>query len=44
MIGERVYKNPLTKEQAIEEIKKNSGLQFDPHISEIFVERIVDKL
>ncbi len=44
MTSERPYrKKPLTKEEAIEEIKKNSGIQFDPKVFEAFL-RIVDKL
>ena len=36
-------KTPLTKEEAILEIKQNSGTQFDPKVVEAFL-RIVDKL
>jgi len=36
-------KTPLTKEQAVGEIKKNSGIQFDPKVVEAFL-RVVDKL
>jgi putative two-component system response regulator len=44
MISERPYrKKPLTKEEAIEEIKKNSGTQFDPEVLEAFL-RIIDKI
>ncbi len=38
MVNERPYKERMTKEQAIEEIKNKSGSQFDPHITKIFVE------
>jgi putative nucleotidyltransferase with HDIG domain len=34
---------PLTKEQAIQEIKRNSGTQFDPKVVEAFL-KVVDKL
>lgn len=34
---------PLSKEEAIEEIKKNSGIQFDPLVVEAFL-RVVDRL
>ena len=34
---------PLSKEEAILEIKKNSGTQFDPKVVEVFL-RVVDKL
>ncbi len=43
MCSPRAYRKiPLTKEETIAEIKKNSGTQFDPQIVEIFL-RIVDK-
>jgi len=39
MTSARSYrKTPLTKEEAIEEIKKNSGTQFDPKVVEVFLE------
>ncbi|AFM39877.1 diguanylate cyclase (GGDEF) domain-containing protein,uncharacterized domain HDIG-containing protein [Desulfosporosinus acidiphilus SJ4] len=37
MISERVYRNALSKEEALAEIEKNSGTQFDPGIAEIFI-------
>ncbi|MCM8758137.1 MAG: HD domain-containing protein [Candidatus Omnitrophica bacterium] len=44
MTSARAYrKNPLTKEEAIEEIKKNSGTQFDPKVVDAFL-KIVDEL
>jgi putative nucleotidyltransferase with HDIG domain len=36
-------KTPLSKEGAVEEIKKNSGAQFDPKVVEIFL-RIVERI
>jgi HD-GYP domain-containing protein (c-di-GMP phosphodiesterase class II) len=43
MISKRPYrKKPLTKKAAIEEIKRNRGKQFDPHIVDVFL-RIFDK-
>ncbi len=36
-------KTPLTKEEAVEEIKKRSGKEFDPKLVEVFL-RVVDKL
>ncbi len=38
MTEDRVYRKALSKEQAIEEIKKNAGTQFDPDIAQRFVE------
>ncbi len=33
----RVYKKALSKEEALKEIKRCSGTQFDPHIAKVFV-------
>jgi putative two-component system response regulator len=42
MTSARSYrKTPLSKEQAVQEIKKHSGTQFDPRIVEVFL-RVVD--
>lgn len=44
MTSARSYRQvPLLKHQAIEEIKKNSGTQFDPKVVEVFL-KIADKL
>lgn len=43
MISERSYRNALSEEQALKEIRKNSGTQFDPIIARIFAERLLDK-
>jgi putative two-component system response regulator len=44
MRSARSYRKiPLSKEEAIAEIKKNSGGQFDPKVVEVFL-RIVDRL
>ncbi|NTW05046.1 MAG: HD domain-containing protein [Peptococcaceae bacterium] len=40
MTGFRPYQSELDKEIALKEIKKFSGIQFDPEIVEIFVNRI----
>lgn len=37
MISERPYRKPLSLEAAIEELKRNSGTQFDPDIVEVFL-------
>lgn len=37
MISHRVYRKAMSKEAAIEEIRKNKGTQFDPKIAEIFI-------
>lgn len=44
MISERPYREkPLTKQEATEEIKKNSGTQFDPQVVQAFL-KVVNKL
>jgi len=40
MTSERDYKAKMSKEKAIEEIKKGAGTQFDPEIVKIFVEKV----
>ena len=40
MTHARVYKEPISKEEAIEEIKRCSGTQFDLNIAEIFINHI----
>lgn len=40
MTQDRPYRKMLMKEEALEEIRKNSGTQFDPSIAEIFVKMI----
>lgn len=40
MTHARVYKNPISKKKAIEEIRKCSGTQFDPEIVEYFIKNI----
>ena len=37
----RPYRDSLSKEMAIEELRKHSGTQFDPKIVEIFIEKII---
>ncbi len=40
MTGNRVYKEALTKEQAIKELKTNSGTQFDSEVVKIMIKLI----
>ena len=37
MTTDTVYKKALTKREAIDELKKNSGYQFDPSIVDVFI-------
>jgi diguanylate cyclase (GGDEF)-like protein/PAS domain S-box-containing protein/putative nucleotidyltransferase with HDIG domain len=41
MIGPSVYKKPMTKLQAIDEIRRNKGTQFDPELAEIFITKVL---
>ncbi|ODA39184.1 hypothetical protein DSBG_4037 [Desulfosporosinus sp. BG] len=43
MTCERSYRNALSEEEAFIEIRKNSGTQFDPEITKIFVEKVLGK-
>ncbi len=38
MTEDRVYRKALSKEQALEEIRKNAGTQFDPVVAQRFIE------
>jgi len=38
MTNKKSCKESLSKEQAIEEIKRNAGTQFDPQIAQVFIE------
>ena len=38
MTSSRIYHPGMTKEQAIEELRKNSGTQFDPAMTEAFIQ------
>ncbi len=42
MTSKRSYRKPVSKEEAILEIKKCSGTQFDPKIVDIFVKKVVN--
>lgn len=41
MTGYRTYRSPLSEEDAIEEIRKNAGTQFDPHMVNVFIESMI---
>lgn len=43
MRSKRSYRRPLTKKEALEEIKSNKGKQFSPDIVDVFLEIIKNK-
>ena len=43
MSSERNYCNALSEKDAIEELKKNAGIQFDPEIVRIFIEEVLNR-
>jgi HD-GYP domain-containing protein (c-di-GMP phosphodiesterase class II) len=43
MISERSYRNALPEEVAIDELKKNAGIQFDLELIKVFIEKVLDK-
>jgi len=40
MTENRVYRNAMTPEEAVEEIKRNAGAQFDPEVVKVFLDII----
>ena len=43
MISDRPYRNALSEEEALVEIRENAGTQFEPGIARIFVEKVLGK-
>ena len=43
MTNYRTYRLPLSKDQAVMELRKHSGSQFDPEVVNIFVEKVLKK-
>jgi len=39
--ADRPYKKKKTKEEAVKELRKNSGTQFEENIVEIFVNKVL---
>lgn len=44
MTSDRAYRNALEEEQVIKEIKSNAGIQFDPNIVVVFIEKVLGKV
>jgi diguanylate cyclase (GGDEF)-like protein/PAS domain S-box-containing protein len=43
MTTDKPYQPAMTKEEAIHELRKNAGSQFDPTFVEVFINRVCDK-
>lgn len=43
MTADRVYRKKLSTDEAVNEIKKCSGTQFDPKIAKVFIEKVLGK-
>ncbi|MDR3599184.1 MAG: PAS domain S-box protein [Desulfosporosinus sp.] len=43
MTSERPYRNALSEEEVLAEIRNNAGSQFDPEIAKIFIEQVLVK-
>lgn len=43
MTSERPYRKALSEEFAIEELKRNSEIQFDPELVNVFIEKVLNK-
>ena len=41
MTTDRPYKRAMSREEAIKELKKNAGTQFDPKLVEIFIKEVL---
>ncbi len=44
MIRGRIYQKPITKENALKDIEKNKGTQFDPMLAEMFIKIMKEKI
>ena len=43
MTSDRPYRKAMTREAAVEELRKNAATQFDPEITELFTEKVLEK-
>lgn len=44
MISTQYYSVPLSKDEAIQELRKNAGAQFDPQLVDLFINEVVPRL
>jgi len=42
MINQSTYRRPISKEEAIAEIRRNKGTQFDPKLAETFIKKVLN--
>ena len=40
LVSDRVYRKGLNKEQALQEIERNAGAQFDPRLAKLFIKAL----
>ena len=43
MLQGRPYKDPISKKEAVEELKEWAGVQFDPYLVEVFIEEVLEE-
>jgi HD-GYP domain-containing protein (c-di-GMP phosphodiesterase class II) len=43
MTKDRAYRKAMSHTEAVEEIIRNKGTQFDPEIADIFINRVLPK-
>lgn len=43
MVSERSYRSALSEEIAVKELKINAGSQFDPELTKVFIEKVLNK-
>ena len=41
MVTKRVYRDSFTKEEALNELLRNSGTQFDSNLVEVFINKVL---